>query len=247
MGLTSLLRSVFVVCHPFIASWSCIPSLHEIKWPQNLQKSHNHLRLKQKLRLPVWRVWYLDSLLLLLSSGWTRFNNFLILVSAIFYYIILYFIVFHNLHIISITKKKIKIETDQHELIIDGIFSTLIIYNDSKSKAAVESLLKKLLEKHSTNNQILKYFLSNLKKSTLEALKTPDYQWRIALLRWHCILLENCEKIVSGEADAALALILSSQSSLLSSLVVDVPTRIRNNAFRRFRASLAVCSIMVFI
>ena len=132
-------------------------------------------------------------------------------------------------------------ELSEPELIIAGIFSTLFVYSDSKSLAAVESLLKKLLIANSSNTQVLKYFLAHLRKTTLASLKaisTSTYGPRITLLRWHCIFLESCLKTVAGEGPI-LSLVVSNQSSLLSSFV-DISPRIRDHAFHRFVASLEV-------
>lgn len=132
-------------------------------------------------------------------------------------------------------------EVTEPEVVIDGIFSTLFVYSDSKSLAAVESLLKKLLIANSSNNQVLKYFLSNLRKSTSASLKataTSSYAPRITLFRWHCIFLESCLKTVAGEGPL-LSFVISNQSSLLSSCV-DLSRRIKDHVFRRFIASLEV-------
>lgn len=126
------------------------------------------------------------------------------------------------------------------ELVVDGIFSTLFVYSDSKSLIAVESLVKKLLERAS-NLQDLKYFLGNLRKATianLKALGSTTYEPRIILLRWHCIFFETSLSLVAGET-AALSLLISNQSALLNSFV-DAPKKIRNHVFRRFVASLKV-------
>lgn len=134
------------------------------------------------------------------------------------------------------------LDVSEPEVVIAGIFSTLFVYSDSKSLAAVESLLKKLLIANSSNNQVLKYFLSNLRKSTLanlKAISTSSYEPRITLLRWHCIFLESCLKSVAGEGPI-LSLVVSNISSLLSSFV-DVSPKIRNHVFHRFVASLEVC------
>lgn len=114
------------------------------------------------------------------------------------------------------------------------------MYSDSKSLASVETLLKKLLIANSSNTQVLKYFLSKLRKNTLASLKVPTshYAPRIALFRWHCIFLENCLKTVAGEGPI-LSLVVSNQSTLLNSFV-DLSPRIRSHAFRRFVASLQV-------
>lgn len=126
---------------------------------------------------------------------------------------------------------------------MDGIFSTLYVYSDSASKVAVDVLLGKLLVAHSTNTQLLKYFLSNLRKSTLVVLKaiySSSFQPRIVLLRWHCIFLEICEKTLPKEGTTISSLVISNQSALLNSLV-DIPTKARDHAFIRFGVSLVVC------
>lgn len=127
------------------------------------------------------------------------------------------------------------------ELVVDGIFSTLFVYSDSKSLMAVESLLKKLLA-NASNLQDLKYFLGNLRKATIASLKaigSSTYETRIALLRWHCIFFETSLSLVANET-AALSLLVSNQSSLLNSFL-DVPKKIRTHVFRRFTTSLKVC------
>lgn len=124
---------------------------------------------------------------------------------------------------------------EQIQQVVDGIFSTLFVYSDRTSELAVESLLHKLFTKQPPNLNLIKYFLTLFKRqvnSLSKSTQSPHVHPRIVLLRWTFILVADSLDVLAQDS-AMLTLLMSSQSSLLSSVAL-APAKFRASTFLGF-------------
>ena len=121
--------------------------------------------------------------------------------------------------------------------VVDVIFSTLPLYDDRHSQAAVVNLIIRGLKEPS----FVKAFAGALVQSIERSHKSSSDAVRLKLLRWSCLLIAQVPTLLS--AKLAFCRLAAAQGFLLASLYQG-PVRLRRATSRIFTHYLStVCNL----